>query len=389
MAGAGSGKNRSKQGTAKERRLGVTLHPADQEGLNLYRAAASELTYAPPQSPEWTESFLAGEDREGVIAIFRDGGEPVSAVALEIIRGHGVATARFPGGSHANGNFVPCHRELGGNGVLLTMLEAALSEHSVRIDMLSLERQRETLCGVRNPFLTPDATASADVALAIDLTGGIDQVLSGSTGKRKRKKHRSQRRKLEAAGGYRRLTAKNEQQVERLLAAFFQMKAERFRNLGIRNVFEEARVQEAFVHLFKQGLGSTPPAFQLDALEVDGRLRAVTGSSRIDSSIICEFSSFLEDELVHASPGDFLFHENILTACEEGLALYDFSVGDEFYKRQWCDVERRYRDLFIGLTGKGKALARSKQVSAGLKRRLKSSPAAMRTFKKLRSLAGN
>lgn len=389
MAAAGSGENRSRQSAAKQRRLGVTLHPADEEGLRLYRAAASALTYAPPQSSEWTESFLSVHEAEGLIAIFRDGDEPIAAVALEIIRSHRIVTARFPGGSHANGNFMPCHRELSGNGVLLTMLEAALADHTARIDMLSLERQREMLEGVRNPFLTADASASADVALAVDLTGGIEKVLSGSTGKRKRKKHRSQRRKLEAAGGYRRFTAASDAQVERLLNAFFRMKAERFGKLGIRNVFEEARVQQAFLQLFKSGLGSTPPRFQLDGLEVDGRLRAVTGSSRTETGIICEFSSFLEDDLVHASPGDFLFHENILAACEEGLTLYDFSVGDEFYKRQWCDVERRYRDLFIGLTGKGKALARSKQVSAGLKRRLKSSPAAMRTFKKLRSLTGN
>ena len=50
-----------------------------------------------------------------------------------------------------------------------------------------------------------------------------------------------------------------------------------------------------------------------------GTLRAVTGSSRRGKTLICEFGAIVEDELAHASPGDFLFFENIREACGERL----------------------------------------------------------------------
>ena len=42
--------------------------------------------------------------------------------------------------------------------------------------------------------------------------------------------------------------------------------------------------------------------------------RAVRGNT-----LICEFGAIAEDELAHASPGDFLFFDNIREACESGL----------------------------------------------------------------------
>ena len=100
-----------------------------------------------------------------------------------------------------------------------------------------------------------------------------------------------------------------------------------------------------------------PPPFVLHGLEVDGTLRAVTGSSRTSTRIICEFGTIADDDLAHASPGDFLFFENIAEACRQGLAVYDFSVGDEPYKRLWCDLETRHFDVIIPLSAKGRLLA--------------------------------
>ena len=65
-----------------------------------------------------------------------------------------------------------------------------------------------------------------------------------TSGKRKRKKHRSQTRKFEAAGGFRRIEAQHaETRSNALLDAFFAMKEVRFQKMGIANVFGDAEVQ--------------------------------------------------------------------------------------------------------------------------------------------------
>ena len=74
-----------------------------------------------------------------------------------------------------------------------------------------------------------------------------------------------------------------------------------------------------FRALFAEALADVQPPFVLHGLEVDGKLRAVTGSSRSGKRLICEFGAIAEDDLAHASPGDFLFFDNIEEACEQGF----------------------------------------------------------------------
>jgi CelD/BcsL family acetyltransferase involved in cellulose biosynthesis len=175
--------------------------------------------------------------------------------------------------------------------------------------------------------------------------------------------------------------------VLRLLDAFFAMKEFRFRKMGIANVFGDAEVQAFFRSLFIDALRESPPPFVLHALEVGGKLRAVTGSSLSAKRLVCEFGAIAEDDLGHTSPGDFLFFENIGEACRQGLEVFDFSVGDEPYKRLWCDIETRHFDVVAPLTAKGQLLARSLRLKAGVKARIKNSPTIWKLTKLLRRRA--
>ena len=125
----------------------------------------------------------------------------------------------------------------------------------------------------------------------------------------------------------------------------------------------------------------------LHGLEVAGKLRAVTGSSRSGKRLICEFGAIAEDNLAHTSPGDFLFFDNIQEACETGFGLYDFSVGDEPYKRLWCDIETQHFEVLLPLTLKGRALAIAMRQGARAKAFVKNSPLIWKLTKMLRRKA--
>ena len=47
--------------------------------------------------------------------------------------------------------------------------------------------------------------------------------------------------------------------------------------------------------------------------------------------------------------------------------IFDFSVGDEPYKRLWCDIETRHIDVVAPLTAKGALLDRCLRPKAGSK----------------------
>ncbi|RUY49938.1 GNAT family N-acetyltransferase, partial [Mesorhizobium sp. M7A.F.Ca.CA.001.13.2.1] len=264
---------------------------------------------------------------------------------------------------------------------------AAITEARPDIDLVALERLLPDLDGVANPLASLDHFSSPNLSLAVDLAGGFDALLSRASGKRKRKKHRSQIRKFETVGSHRRIEARTPDEVDRLLDAFFEMKELRFRKMGIANVFGDAQVRGFFRALFSQALSEDKPSFVLHGLEVAGKLRAITGSSRSGKRLICEFGAIAEDDLGHASPGDFLFFDNIQEACETGFELYDFSVGDEPYKRLWCDIETRHFEVLVPLTVKGRMLALTLRQGARLKAFVKNSPTIWKLTKVLRRKA--
>ena len=364
--------------------LDVAVHRHPEDALRAYAAALPDTLQAPPQSAGWVAAWLSETRPECLIAVLSRDGRPELALALEIVREGPCRVARFMGGRHANGNFPAVRRgaEIGSDGI--AALIAGILRAAPDVDMIAFERLYESLDGAPNPLLQLPHRQSPNVSLAADLAGGFEALLGRVGGRRKRKKARSQARRFEEAGGYRRFAASSSDDTNRLLDAFFSMKEERFREMGIANVFGPADVQAFFRRLFADAIDQVPPPFVLHGLEVGGRLRAVTGASRRHDSLVCEFGSIAADELAAASPGSFLFFLNIEEACQQGFRLYDFSVGDEPYKRLWCEVEIAHFDVLIPLTARGRVIGLWKAVESRAKAALKGSPAVWRLAKRLR-----
>ncbi|MER9117240.1 GNAT family N-acetyltransferase [Mesorhizobium sp. M0954] len=370
-------------------KAGLSTSVADSAALAAYAEFCHSALFAPAQSAGWILNWAAHTGADVVVATLRAEDRPVFSLALEVTRSGAFRVARFMGGRHANGNFAAADSQWLANAdsVAIRSMLAAIAKARRDIDLVALERLLPDLDGVANPLSALPHFSSPNLSLAAGLVGGFDALLTRVSGKRRRKKHRSQARKFEAVGSYRRIEARTSDEVHTLLDAFFEMKEFRFRKMGIANVFGEAEVRAFFRSLFADALQEEDPSFVLHGLEVAGKLRAVTGSSRSGKRLICEFGAIAEDDLAHTSPGDFLFFENIQEACEAGFEIYDFSVGDEPYKRLWCDVETQHFEVLVPLTPKGRALALALRQGASLKAFIKHSPMVWKLTKLLRRKA--
>ncbi|WP_292894895.1 MULTISPECIES: GNAT family N-acetyltransferase [unclassified Nitratireductor] len=371
--------------------LSVEVCDASAAVLRRYREDCAEACFMPAQSPDWVSAWTRHTPHPSIIVRLCDGQGHLLSLALEVVQKGRFRIARFIGDRHANGNFPALHVRLcdGFPKTHLTALRDGIRQARPEIDVLVLERQLRECAGQDNPLLGWPHSDSPNVSLAVNLDGGFDAVLARSSGKRKRKQHRSQARKLEAAGKVERRLARSRAEAEVMLNAFFDMKAHRFAQMGIQNVFAPDAVKNAFRTLFGDAAETQDPRFVLHGLEVAGKLRAVTGSSRTGDRLVCEFSSIADDELTDASPGRFLFYENIQEACSEGLKIYDFSVGDEYYKRLWCDLETIQFDTFVPLTGKGRVLASGLSAAARAKHLINNNPRLWRLAKALRRQLGS
>ncbi|MGX9572609.1 GNAT family N-acetyltransferase [Mesorhizobium sp. f-mel] len=365
---------------------GLSVSVADGAALAAYAEFCRSALFAPAQSPAWILNWARYAEADTVLATLNAEGRPAFSLALEVTSRGPFRVARFMGGRHANGNFAAAdpHWLTRADGAAIRSMLAAVARARPDIDLVALERLLPDLDGVANPLASLAHFPSPNLSLAVDLAGGFDALLSRASGKRRRKRHRSQARKLEAVGSHRRIEAQTADEANRLLDAFFEMKEFRFRKMGIANVFGEPEVRAFFSALFVEALSDDKPSFVLHGLEVAGKLRAVTGSSRSGKRLICEFGAIADDDLAHASPGDFLFFDNIEEACERGFEVYDFSVGDEPYKRLWCDIETQHFEVLIPLTMKGRALVLVLRQGARLKTFVKNSPTIWKLTKMLR-----
>jgi CelD/BcsL family acetyltransferase involved in cellulose biosynthesis len=368
----------------------ISVSAASPEAIARYEMLGRTGICAPPQSPAWVRAWLATVAPDCVVLTIVEGERTVFALAIEVVTKGPMRMARFVGGTHANGNFALGEPDwlTRATPEIFMDLATALATARPDIDLLLLERLIPEHSGIGNPLLVLPHVQSPNVSLAVDLSGGLAKVFSAPGGKRKLKKHRAQARKYGAAGGFRRMEAQTEDEVDRLLNAFFEMKAARFRKAGITNVFADTQIKAFFRELLRDALPFTPKPFVLHALEVGGKPRAVTGSSLSADRLICNFSAIADDEIARFSPGDFLFFENIQDACDKHLAVYDFSVGDEPYKRLWCDLETRHMDVLVPLTLKGKLLAASMRSLTALKARIKNNPMIWGRVKALRRFVG-
>lgn len=359
--------------------------PATREAIGAYGRLASVA--GPTQSAEWVSAWIETNAVDAVIATLSARGRPVLAVALEVAREGPFRIARFLSGKHANGNFPAADRNwlATASAADIEILIASVRQARPDIDIVAFDRLIADLDGLPNPLLKLAATQSPNVALAVDLDGGFEAVLGRTSGKKKRKRHRSQERKYDVVGGARRTVATTEAEADAMLDAFFAMKEQRFGAMGIVDVFADAGVRTFFRKLFADALQKTPPPFVLHGLEVDGKYRAVTGSSRAGNRLVCEFGAIADDDLAYASPGEYLFFDNICEACEQGFGIYDFSVGDEPYKRQWCDVEIQHADVLVPLTAKGRLYALALKSASRFKGAVKNNTRLWAAIKRLRS----
>jgi CelD/BcsL family acetyltransferase involved in cellulose biosynthesis len=266
-------------------------------------------------------------------------------------------------------------------------IAAALRKARPDIDLVSLSRQAPHFEGRDNPLAALATRQSPNLSLAVDLDGGFEAVLSRHGGSRKRQKFNYQRNRFNRAGGYRLIEATTLQEAERLIETFFVLKGASLRAKGIPDAFADEKVRDFFRTLAREALAEDDPPFLLHGVEVAGEIVAINGLSVTRETVVCNFGTY-SDADPRSSPGYFIDYTNIEQACGQGRRIYDFSVGDEPYKRSWCDIETRHFETLLPLSLKGHLLALHERGSAAAIQALKSNPTAWDFVKRMRTRLG-
>jgi CelD/BcsL family acetyltransferase involved in cellulose biosynthesis len=257
------------------------------------------------------------------------------------------------------------------------------SNPRLRFDFVDLQKMAETLGDERNPFLSLTAQRNASSAHVATLGRSWEEYYKAKRSSETRKKERKQLRRLGELGEVRFIDVSDTPEIARTIETLMQQKSKAFARMGVEDLFAR-------------------PGYRAFWLDVATTLRGVTHASRLDvgSTIAatslglthrgCYYlvlSSYHDGEVMRFGPGRAHLHELLRHAIEHDIGHFDFTIGDEPYKRDWADVEVRLYDHLRAATLRGAVVAAMINAFRRTKRLIKTTPALWQAYSKARELA--
>jgi CelD/BcsL family acetyltransferase involved in cellulose biosynthesis len=256
----------------------------------------------------------------------------------------------------------------------------------LRFDFIDLEKMPERVGEQRNPFLDLAVQAHPSGAYLTDLGREWNAFYAQKRSSATRKRERRQLRQLAEHGKLCFVNVEDEDEITRTLTALIEQKSRVFARMGVDDRFARPGVREFFLAVaLDPGMRELVHVSRLD---VGTQIVAASVGLRLRDCYYLILSSYDDGELSRFGPGRAQLNELLRHVIEQGFRLFDFTVGDEPYKRDWYDSEVVLYDSLGAATIRGWAIAEMTAVFRRLKRHIKRSPGLWRAFSRARALAG-
>jgi CelD/BcsL family acetyltransferase involved in cellulose biosynthesis len=292
------------------------------------------------------------------------------------------------GSKHANFNIGLWRRDVVGSITAdhIRAILGGIADQGQRVDLAALLFQPARWDGCPNPFLLlphqPAVDACARLTIPRPGQDGIAELVSAATRGRLRQKER----KLERLPGYRYLQATATEEIDRLLDAFFALKATHMAAQGLSNVFAGPGVA-AFLRQACHSKGRDGRALiELHALVAAGQTLAVCGAVADDYRLSANFNTYTLGAHARHSPGLILLQHMIGDCAARGIRSFDIGVGGAHYKTVFCKEPEPLHDAFVPLSVRGQLAAPLFAAAHAGKRAIKRHPGLWSAVQSLRRL---
>ncbi len=322
----------------------------------------------------WLDTMGQAAGMTPMIVLIRDAyGNPAALFPFGVKDLGGIRRVEFLGGTDSNSNFGlmrPDVRFTGGQ--ISALLHKAAMDSGLAPDAYILSNQPEYWDGLANPLATlpkqPSPSQCHSAELMLDSEAFQKKHLSSEA----RRKLRSKRRKLEEKGPVSLITARNREEAERLLEAFFAQKLQRFDEKNIKSGFDSLAARRFFERCCVSRIGQRDASVELHGLLAGDRIVATYGGGLHRGRFHGMINSFDPDpEIARYSPGDLLLGLLMEAKCRQGLHIFDLGIGEGRYKSTWCDHAEPLFDSFMPLTLKGRVFVWADAARRRLKRSIK------------------
>ncbi len=299
-----------------------------------------------------------------------------------------LSIASFLGSKHASFNIGLWRRDLAAAASAsdIRNLLARIAAGREAVDLLTLYDQPLSWAGVANPFASLPRQVSAEDGSCLHLSGSPAEAIAAAVSSAMRSRLRIKERKLEKLAGYGYIQATSAADIDRLLDAFFALKAVHMRAQGLVNVFAEPGVPEFLRQASHINLPDGRPLIELHALEGDGEVLALYGVIVDAYRFSAMFNTYTLGAHARRSPGLILLQHMVGTCAARGARSFDIGVGRAHYKSFFCREPEPLFDTFLPMTPRGRLAAPAYRAAFAAKRMIKAKPALWAAAQFLRRL---
>ncbi len=250
-------------------------------------------------------------------------------------------------------------------------------------DLIDLEKMPAEIGRQANPFLGLRVSRHINSAYLTTLAADWETYYAAKRSSATRRKDRKKQRGLGECGEVRIVTAAGREEISRTLDALIEEKTASYAKLGVDNAFERPGYRDFYLDL------ATAPQsgrmVHLARMDVGAETAAANYGLVFRGTYIYLLAGYNDGDVGRFGPGYLHLLETFQYAIGQGLNVFDFTIGDEPYKRDWHDTEMHLYDHVSPASLRGVAMAVPTMIKRLIKRQLRHSPRAWAVVRKVRS----
>jgi CelD/BcsL family acetyltransferase involved in cellulose biosynthesis len=352
----------------------------------------------PFQSFEWLSAWQrnvgARERTQPVIVIARfAGGQTAFILPLAIERGGAVKRLCWLGQDLSDYNAPLLARDFSQRvtperfaGFWRDLKKQMQSDPRLRFDRIVFEKMPQTVGTQANPFTAFDVMPNANSAYITLLGDDWETFYRAKRSSATRRRDRGKRAHMSEFGEIRFRTVTEPGDIRETFDTLWEQKKRIFARKGIADFFAKPGYREFFADF-----ACNPKSRHLahvSRVDIGSTCAAANFAIAFGDCYYHVLSSYCDGKLTRYGPGTLHLRELLAHAIGRGLRRFDFTIGDEHYKLEWCDQRLNLYDYGAGASWRGWPGSALWLLQRRLKRFIKQTPPLWRLVCRLRSALG-
>jgi CelD/BcsL family acetyltransferase involved in cellulose biosynthesis len=262
------------------------------------------------------------------------------------------------------------------------VLDCVRAYPETAFDVIRLEKMPAAVGAQANPFAALDTTVHPSGYYATPLGPDWETFYTGKRSSSTRRRDRTKRNRLGDFGAVAFASLPSGHAAVAALDVLVAQKSATFAARGIPNFF----AKPGYLAFYRALASSarTGNLVHVSELRVGSEVAAVSFCLMFGGRYYYLLSSYTEKDMARFGPGAVHLHELMRYAIDKGVNVFDFTIGDETYKRDWCEETTSLYDHIAFANWRGALTVLPLRFARNAKRTIKQTPVLWAAFTRLR-----